>query len=318
MRFFLIFLLFFSIFEYICTKAKSPKKNIIKFFLIKLIRVKFNKKKKEIRIEGKKEIMKTIKNILNFRKLILEKKKRLKNLIQENKKTHIKRNKLFNKKNIINNYKIIPYSTLLGRGSTPLGKVSNLIKIQSLVALNSSSLLLNSNKLQKNIKKQINYKSSREIIINNKDINKIEERNNKNKQKKYYIIFRTTNYSFQHYIRYSKEELKNKGIRIKILEKTFKEFEKEIIKIAKIYNLKSIFINNPIKTLTKKGILIRMGKGKGKIIEKYKILEKNKIILMMVPIKEINIYKFYLLTQILFKLDKKYSFLSKCQITYLH
>ena len=56
-----------------------------------------------------------------------------------------------------------------------------------------------------------------------------------------------------------------------------------------------------------------MGKGKGKIIENKKILEKNKIILILKIPKNINLENLYLLLQKLNKLNNKYLFLSKLE-----
>lgn len=125
------------------------------------------------------------------------------------------------------------------------------------------------------------------------------------------IIFRIKNNIFQHYRFLKGKDIFKSGIRIKIIEKLYKEFEKDINKLAKKYKLKVYFINNPFKSTTKKGILIRMGKGKGKIIENYKILEKNKILLTLIITNILSPEKKYLLLQEVKKLNNKYFFLSQ-------
>lgn len=223
--------------------------------------------------------MKKNNKINTFRKLIYEKKKKSQNMKSLNKKNHIKRNILYNKKNIISN---IP--------SNPIFSHSNLFDLRS--------------------NKDGNYKIVKDSSIK---LNSYQSEGLIYKEK-IYIIFRVKNHLFQHNLFHSKDEIKKKGIRIQILEKTFKEFEKEILKIAKKYSLDTIFINNPFKVTTKKGILIRMGKGKGKIIERYKMVETNKVILLMTSSKEMKFENLYLLTQVLSNLNKKFSFLSKCLI----
>lgn len=218
--------------------------------------------------------MKRKNKILKFRKLIYKKLKKRKNKIIENKKVHIKRNKLYNKKNII--------------CSTPTRLWRNIKYNTLLIPIKNKDLISN--------------------------IKTFDQRSKIGRITLDYITFRIKNKTFQHNLFYSKNEIKQIGIKIKIIEKLYKEFEKEIKKIAKIYNLKTLYMYNPLKSTTKKGILIRMGKGKGKIIENYKILEKNKILLILVPTKEINSEKIYLLSQILNKFHKKYFFLSKFEM----
>lgn len=193
-------------------------------------------------------------------------------------------------------------------------KINNKIKKNKKKIIENKKVHIKRNKLynKRNIISNLpniqfkNFKLKIESIFS-----QLRNLHNKEEEKIEYIIFRIKDNIFQSY---KNNKINNKlGIKIQIIEKLYKEFEKEINKIAKLYYLKIYYINNPFKTTTKKGILIRMGKGKGKIIENKKILEKNKIILILKTTKNLNPENLYILLQKLNKLNNKYFFLSKLE-----
>lgn len=242
-------------------------------------------------------------NIKKFKALINKKIKKINNI--QNKKVHIKRNILYTKRNIISS---LPF--------TPLSSISPTSKISSLPI---SSFLYPRPTLLSSIGpilKQFNtiLQPAELGLLNKYIIFRIKNNILQDSTSSNLLTLKESSTSKIEKIPHTKSIGQKLGIKVKVKEKLYKEFEKEIKKIAKVYNLKVFFIYHPFKTTTKKGILIRMGKGKGKIIENYKFLEKNKIILILAIPKEYNFEKLYLLLQLLNKLNNKYLFLSKFEM----
>jgi hypothetical protein len=258
-------------------------------------------------------------NIKKFKALINNKIKKINNI--QNKKVHIKRNFLYTKRNIISSIPL-PFTSFNHVSPTPETITTSIS--HSTISKQSNNHSYETGLLNKYIIFRIKNNKSQDFISSNSISNTIRSISWLiNNNIKFNIPTRLglpdsqlSDLNKERKIPLTKcTELSNKlGIKIKVKEKLYKEFEKEIKKIAKIYNLKVFFIYHPFKSTTKKGILIRMGKGKGKIIENYKFLEKNKIILILALPKKYNFEKLYFLLQLLNKINNKYLFLSQFEI----